>query len=397
MFSMDTLKKIAFDMNKNYIYVCSVCDTILYDEIEINSHIEDCKYTKSSKILSKEILYCIKCNYQTDKRYNWKRHVLSKKHKKIVNEIQKVKTGKYKCKPCNYQTNVKCNYDKHIITSKHKTKTLEYSEENNETLKPNIEPETDSSKYTKYGDDIKSSNLDNQMDSNTVIPDIMKTFIEESQRLQNLLQNQNNTKTQYHYGMTELNSKISNIESKLEQYTTPTQNNIYVNQINNNYNTINNVLNYLNNECKDAMNLSDFINNLTITYEDLLYLKDHGQAKTFERTLLRELKYTDIKKRPIHCTDHKRKRFFIKEDNTWENDETNPFSRSSKINKMLRSVHMKQVKVLQTRKQTTPNWLDDDQLLVEYNDITRKLATLYDDKEQKKIINNLTNNVILNK
>ena len=33
---------------------------------------------------------------------------------------------------------------------------------------------------------------------------------------------------------------------------------------------------YLKEHCKDAMNLTDFVDNLTVSLEDLLYTKEHG-------------------------------------------------------------------------------------------------------------------------
>lgn len=374
LFTNNLNLKISQFLNSPILCICFVCQKIIFDEKQIDDHLQSHKYKKvktSSNNLS-EILFCAKCDYQTPKKSNWKRHMLSKKHNKINEQIE------YYCEDCNYSTRVKCNYEKHVHTSKHR-------------LKQQI-----SHKLNKnQGNEIQVKDLDGE--NQQEVSNIVLSLFEESRELKKILISQHNENIEYKMNVSDISEKISNLEHTILDYRDNTKQNIIVNQVNNtnNYNTINNILNYLNTECKDAMNMSDFINNLKITYDDLLYLKDHGQAKTFERTLLRELKGTDINKRPIHCTDHKRKKFFIKEDNIWEKEDNDPYCKKSKINKMLRSVHMKQIEVLQNQKKMTPHWLDDDKLLMEYNDITSKLSTLYDGKEQKKIINKLTNNVIL--
>ena len=74
-----------------------------------------------------------------------------------------------------------------------------------------------------------------------------------------------------------------------------------------------NIINYLNTECKDAFNLSDFINQIEITFDDIKNIKEEGYVSSVKNTLIRSLNNVDINKRPIHCTDKKRKQFYVKE------------------------------------------------------------------------------------
>jgi len=89
--------------------------------------------------------------------------------------------------------------------------------------------------------------------------------------------------------------------------------------------TINNTNNFnlnvfLNEQCKDAINLQTFINNLVITVEDYEQTGKIGYVENISRILINGLKQLDIYKRPIHCTDIKRETIYIKENDKWDKD-----------------------------------------------------------------------------
>ena len=80
---------------------------------------------------------------------------------------------------------------------------------------------------------------------------------------------------------------------------------------------------FLNEQCKDALNIGDFINSLQITLDDLSVTREKTLEDSVENIFLRGLKELDIYKRPIHCTDHKRDVMYIKDEEKWEKDEGN--------------------------------------------------------------------------
>ena len=78
------------------------------------------------------------------------------------------------------------------------------------------------------------------------------------------------------------------------------------NTINNNNQKFN--LNFfLNEQCKDAINMSDFIENMTLDLEDLTETSRLGYVGGISRILVNKLQELDIYKRPLHCTDMKRR------------------------------------------------------------------------------------------
>jgi hypothetical protein len=96
--------------------------------------------------------------------------------------------------------------------------------------------------------------------------------------------------------------------------------NIIVNNTNNNQFNLNF---FLNEQCKDAVNLSDFVNSLEITMDDLTYTRNQGLVEGISKVMIDGLKQMDLYKRPIHCTDQKRDTIYVRDNHQWGRDEGN--------------------------------------------------------------------------
>jgi hypothetical protein len=89
----------------------------------------------------------------------------------------------------------------------------------------------------------------------------------------------------------------------------------------NSHNTNNfNIQMFLNDHCKNAMNLTDFIQSLPITAETYDNTIENGLTKTITTMITNGLSQLDILERPIHCTDATRKTLYVKEEDIWEKD-----------------------------------------------------------------------------
>ena len=77
---------------------------------------------------------------------------------------------------------------------------------------------------------------------------------------------------------------------------------------------------FLNETCKDAMNMSEFIENLTVTMEDMEMTGTLGFAKGMSRIIMNNLNAIEVHKRPIHCSDAKRETLYVKNNGVWEKD-----------------------------------------------------------------------------
>jgi hypothetical protein len=85
-------------------------------------------------------------------------------------------------------------------------------------------------------------------------------------------------------------------------------------------NTPFNMNRFLNEQCKDAMNMKDFVNSIQLTLTDLENIGRLGYAKGMSNILIDNLQKMDVYKRPVHCSDAKRKTLYVKDNNEWERD-----------------------------------------------------------------------------
>ena len=131
----------------------------------------------------------------------------------------------------------------------------------------------------------------------------------------------------------------------------------------NNFNNCNNKITlnvYLNEHCKNAMNLTDFVNQIQISLEDLEYSKQNGFAKGITNILSKQLKDLNPTERPIHCSDVKRLQFYVKDSDTWGKDKSNV-----KIDKTIQKITKKQILKIKEWEQKHPDYLDNEQLTQE--------------------------------
>jgi hypothetical protein len=166
---------------------------------------------------------------------------------------------------------------------------------------------------------------------------------------------------------------------------------------NNNCNNVNNNkfnLNFfLNETCKDAMNIQEFMENLRITFQDLLTIGNDGFVAGVSDIFIKELRELDVSKRPIHCTDSKRETIYLKENGEWNKDD----AEKSRLKNIIEKVEYKNVAVLQKWCNENP----DSKINNSDNNLLRDkiyLQTLQgDEKTREKIIRNITKEVMVDK
>jgi hypothetical protein len=178
--------------------------------------------------------------------------------------------------------------------------------------------------------------------------------------------------------------KISNIGP------VTTNNNTTMNNTNNNFN-----LNFfLNEKCKDALNMSEFIESLKITLEDLQYSRSNGLVQGISNVMIRGLKELDIYKRPIHCTDVKRDTMYIKDKEKWEKDE-----KHEKMKNTIIKIANKERNAISSWVDINPDWFDTEAKQMEYLTLINKVCEPIENdiKNEKKIIKNIGKEIVLNK
>ena len=127
------------------------------------------------------------------------------------------------------------------------------------------------------------------------------------------------------------------------------------------------------------MNLSDFVNNLNISLEDLDYTKQHGYMKGISNIFVKHLKDLDPNVRPIHCCDKKRLLFFVRDENKWQKDQQN-----KKIDKSINDITTKQIKQLREWEVNNPNYLQDEKLLTQWQNLVHEIMGPSTDAQREK-------------
>ena len=154
---------------------------------------------------------------------------------------------------------------------------------------------------------------------------------------------------------------------------------------------------FLNEQCKDALNLGDFINSVTIQMEDL---ENTGKVRFVDgisKVVLKKLKELDIYQRPMHCSDLKREIMYIKNENKWTRDDEEKYLKNA-IDQ-IGEKHLKQI----------PNWVAEHPEYTNFNSNTNSqymnlLASCLADpnenehiKNVRKVVSKLAKEVPINK
>ena len=166
--------------------------------------------------------------------------------------------------------------------------------------------------------------------------------------------------------------------------------------INNNNHKTFNLNNFLHVDCKDAMNLSEFLDTLQYTFKDLLYLGEKGFVKSIENTFVKQLGTMEQTKRPIHCTDKKRKTMYVKDEDKWEKDNDN-----EKIASAIKTMNKKQLSAFSNHSKNRPeDYLDSDHNINTQHGIIQQMCGYTNETSteiNEKIFKNLSSKVQIHK
>ena len=290
--------------------------------------------------------FCNHCDFTCCKESNYNSHLLTRKHKILTNPNEKVPKNADKIYACDCGKKYKhmsslCNHKKNCLGVK------------------NIQTEQT----------VVTTENNSKLDHESLIHELMK---------------QN---TEFKTMLIEQNTKIMELAKEGKYITNNTTNN-------NNFN-----LNFfLNEQCKDALNIMDFINQLQLNTTDLDMVGRLGYTEGISKLFIRGLKELDIFKRPIHCSDLKREVLYVKDKDAWEkdNDEKN------KMKTAIKYVAAKNFKQINEWKEDNPESNDyDSKRHMDYHQIVIHsmggATKEEDEKYYNKIIKNVAQEVTIDK
>jgi cell wall-associated NlpC family hydrolase len=291
---------------------------------------------------------------------------------------------KYFCKICNFSTNKKGNWNSHILTTKH----LSNKNEKIYVCKCGLHYKHMSSlcKHKKkcnveINNDYVEKNDNNENEKKQDNNDLIMEFLQQSKDMQKLLMEQNR----------ELQNTVVELSKKQTVTNNYQQNNI---TNNNNFN-----LNlFLNEQCKDAINITDFIESIQLTVGDLEATGRLGYVPGISRILVNKLKELDVYTRPLHCTDLKRETVYVKTNNVWEKES----SQKNKMRHVIKRIAKKNLQQLPAWQAQNPDFIKLD--TPENNDFLKislnSLGSCDPENEEKdlnKIMRNVLKEVVIDK
>ena len=329
-------------------FFCKLCDYGCGKASCLKQHLSTAKHTRASVKLieaNKKMqnmpqnmqskYYCNSCDYGCSKSSCWKQHLLTSKHAKHINMPNiPNKMPIYYCDKCNMQ------FIHQSSCCRHKKKC-------------NI--------------DSLNKNENNSIFDKELIMTILKQTCE------------------LHHSTIEQNNQM------LEVLKTGTHNNSHNNT--HSHNKTFNLQFFLNETCKNAMNITDFVNSITLQLSDIEKVGELGYVDGISNIIIKNLNDLDVTERPMHCTDAKRDTLYVKDENKWEREA----DEKPKIRGAIKQVSKKSFKLISEFQQKYPDCYDSDS---EYNDKLNELISEVlgnTEENESKIMKKVSKQIVVDK
>ena len=341
------------------------------------------------------LFFCCKiCDYNTCNQKDYKKHLNTEKHErltlanflpcknpKIPKNFICICGNNYKHRSSLSKHKKKCEYilnNKNDVDTKNDKNENQYNENINENINSNniknINEENINSNANMSDNSTNYCNYDNNM-INHLLNYLIKENNDLKHEMRNILQEQNN----YMFEII-----------KNGTYNINTTNN-------NSNNKTFNLQFFLNETCKDAMNITDFIDSIKLQLNDLVNVGELGYIEGISHIITRNLIALDVRQRPIHCTDNKRDILYIKDEDKWEKEDEN----KNKIRSLIKNIAHKNIKLIPQFREKYPSYNNPESKISEqYNKLVKEAmggnGDNYQDKENK-IIKNISKITIIDK
>jgi hypothetical protein len=272
--------------------------------------------TKKNEKNEKEYI-CLLCDYNCLYFSDWSRHLLTSKHKKLSNTIQKNEKNEIN------ESHVTCccgNIYKHKSSYYKHKKICNFKKEEKEE---------------KEATEICES-------ENNISPELILNIIQQNQEFKDLLLEQNKQNSELQKQMLEV----------IKNGTHNTNTNIN----NNSHNKTFNLQLFLNETCKDAMNIMEFVDSIKIQLCDIESIGELGFVNGMSKLIIKNLKALDENMRPVHCSDPKRESMYVKDANVWEKEDPE----NKKMKKAIKYISHKNICAIPEWKAKYPDCIYSD-------------------------------------
>lgn len=319
----------------------------------------------------------------------------------------------YVCEKCDYSTSRKFNYLKHIETEKHKSPLHVMSKEMSIFHPPPPAPSPPfyrcpncDRKYMAQRSLWRHSKRCSSEHDEKSVYNIFSAKIAElchsNAELSKTNQIQQTQMIQLCTAvLTSIGQNLAVVPSPTQSaqppplLNIPNNNNLTVNgnMTNNSNNKTFNINMFLNEECKDAMNMTDFVKTIELDTDDMEDVGKRGFVKGISKIFIENLEKTEVTKRPIHCSDSKREVLYIKDDNKWEREGIN----SKKLSNAIHTVEHKNVVLVNEWAKTHPQCENSETKANQIYMTLSKHATDGDEENITKVAKQIAKSVIIDK
>jgi hypothetical protein len=226
---------------------------------------------------------------------------------------------KYLCKDCDFVSSNKKDYCRHLLTAKHKM----IVNDSKKNPLPFMQFVCECGKAYKYDSGYyrhrkkcyfandSDDDSDEELQSESIL-----NIIQQNQEFKELLYEQSKQLQDTHKQL--IKSNEQNITMQMRLLETFKDGKTINNTTNNNQKF--NLNFFLNTTCKDAMNMSEFIENINVDFKDIENIGKNGYVAGMTDMILSRIKDLDVTKRPLHCVDLKRETMYIKDNDEWSKD-----------------------------------------------------------------------------
>ena len=302
------------------------------------------------------------------------------------------------CESCDYKCFKKQHIKQHYMSQKHKNrffnKFIPVENSVNHTMK-DVKNNNSKNFVCNCGKIYKDrSGLWRHMKLCSKINISSKDFdYENNSDIQIEINNDFKITTQMFYDLLKQNNELQKTIIDLTTKQTMGNNNT----VNSNNNTFNLQL-FLNETCKDALNLTEFVNQIKLSISDLEETGKLGYAQGISKVFIKNLNDIDYTKRPIHCSDSKREILYIKNENEWTKDDDN----KSNIKNAIKQVANKNIKNISEWQKIHPEYSDpeskqnDKYMKIVFNSMSGSTKE-ESNKNYEKIVKNIAKEVIIDK
>jgi hypothetical protein len=300
----------------------------------------------------------------------------------------------FDCSLCDFVCSKKSDWDRHITRPKHKKRENGNKNDKNDNKKTpkNALPEyvcvcgkqyTHSSGLSRHKNANKCGSMALSCDTTDV--KVLTNLVLEVVKQNQELMIQNNEKQKQNQVLT---------HKLIEIYKNGT-NTTMIN--NNSHNKTFNLNVFLNENCKDAMNIMDFVDSLKIQLSDLENVGKLGFVEGISNIIVKNLKALDVHKRPVHCSDSKREVMYIKDEDKWEKEN----EERVKLRKAIKHIAHKNSKLIPEFRAKYPDCGKSDSIKSDqFNKLVIEAMGGSGDNDiekEDKIIKRIAKEVIINK